>query len=104
MGMCIAAGDEDSGTVFESYMVVRTSQEVVFPLVEDAGRCVSYSWRRVLPAMPLHLGFGAAARHSLSEWQDPSLAFKNGEAPITLKYAGGARKELSRLTKTLLKM
>eukprot|EP00973_Karenia_brevis_P030545 4212618-Karenia_brevis.AAC.1 len=62
MGMCFATGDAGGGAVFKSCMVVRKSQEVVPPLVEDAGRCTSYSWRRVLPAFSLHLWLGAAAR------------------------------------------
>eukprot|EP00973_Karenia_brevis_P020753 2850089-Karenia_brevis.AAC.1 len=65
MGVCFAAGDREGGAVFKSYMVVSKSQEVVAPLVEDAGRCTSYSWRHVLPTLSLHLGFGAASRPSL---------------------------------------
>eukprot|EP00973_Karenia_brevis_P030832 4252976-Karenia_brevis.AAC.1 len=62
--------------VFKSHMIIRKAQEVVTPLVSDAGMCTSYPRRHVLPTVSLHVGFVAAARRSLGNWQGPSLALK----------------------------
>ena len=48
--------------------------------------------------MALKLRFSVPQRISLSDWQDPSLAGRGGEAPVTLRY-GQDRRTLSRESK-----
>ena len=47
----------------------------------------TYSWRRMLPTIALHLNFNAAERLSTGDWKYAKGI--SDEAPITLRYAEG---------------
>ena len=84
--------------VLRSQSINDSARKAVAAVVENPENLTTYSWREVLPTLALKLQFTAPQRISLSDWQDPSLASRGGEAPITLRYAQDKR-TLSRESK-----
>ena len=61
--------------------------EVVSGSVENPQILTTYSWRRMLPTIALHLKFDSTERVAIGDWKDTKKL--SNEAPITLRYAEG---------------
>jgi len=63
------------------------SMDAVAGILENPEELTTYSWRRMLPTLALHLNFSRAERLAIGDWTDAKAL--GDEAPITLRYAEG---------------
>ena len=89
------AGKEMMGMIFRtdthkylsSHAVNALTMNAVAKVVENPELLTTYSWRRMLPTIALHLKFSREERLALGDWKDAKAI--GDEAPITLRYADG---------------
>ena len=92
-----AHGKEMMGMIFrtdnQEFIAMRTvnamTMEVIKKVVENPEDLTTYSWRRVMPTVALHLKLTAPERLAVGDWQDAKKI--SDEAPITLRYADQKR-------------
>jgi hypothetical protein len=89
------AGKEMMGMIFrtdtQEYLSAKAvnalTMNSVAGVVENPELLTTYSWRRMLPTVALHLNFSPAERLAIGDWKDAKAM--SDEAPITLRYAEG---------------
>jgi len=89
------AGKEMMGMIFRtdtheylsSHAVNSLTMSTIAKDVENLELLTTYSWRRMLPTIALHLKFSKEERLALGNWKDAKAI--GDEAPITLRYADG---------------
>ena len=77
----------DSQEYLSAKAVNALTMNAVAGVVENPELLTTYSWRRMLPTLALHLNFSPAERLAIGDWKDAKAM--SDEAPITLRYAEG---------------
>ena len=77
----------DTHEYLSSKAVNALTMNTVAKVVENPELLTTYSWRRMLPTIALHLKFSREERLALGDWKDAKAI--GDEAPITLRYADG---------------
>jgi len=77
----------DTQEYLSSKAVNALTMNAVAGVVENPELLTTYSWRRMLPTIALHLNFSPAERLAIGDWKDAKAM--SDEAPITLRYAEG---------------
>ena len=77
----------DTYEYLSSRAVNALTMNAVAGVVENPELLTTYSWRRMLPTIALHLNFSPAERLAIGDWKDAKEM--GNEAPITLRYAEG---------------
>ena len=86
MGMIFRA---DTHEYLTAKAVNALTMNTVVGIVENPELLTTYSWRRMLPTLALHLKFNATERLAIGDWKDAKAI--SDEAPITLRYAEGKK-------------
>ena len=77
----------DTHEYLSSKAVNTLTMDAVAEVVENPQLLTTYSWRRMLPTIALHIKFSKEERLALGDWKDAKAI--GDEAPITLRYADG---------------